>query len=71
MEYYYSMSTSSSYTIAQDTLVKDNPLPGAATDKPVDFPYDLLLKISYRMYKENNKNEYIGNFTSKKRQQAN
>ncbi len=65
------MSQTSSCIIAQDKYVNVNPLP-AVTDGSAEFPFDLLLKISYRMYKEDiNKNEYIGSVTQKKRQQAN
>ena len=58
------MSQTSSCIIAQDNYVNDNPLLTAATDKSAEFPFDLLLKISYRMFKEdNNKNEYVGTIT--------
>ena len=58
--------------IAQDKHVNDNPLPTAVTEKPAVFPLDLLLKISYRMFKEDIiTNEYTGKITPKKRQHAN
>ena len=64
------MKQSPSLSIAQNNYVNNNPLPTAVTDKSTDFPFDLLLKISYRMYLEDKK-AYIINITQKKRQQAN
>ncbi len=70
VELQITMKQAPSLIIAQNNYVNKNPLPTAVTDKSTDFPFDLLLKISYRMYKED-KIEYIRNITQKKRQQAN